>query len=553
MSKSFYNIYRPQTFKEVIGQEIPKRILINSLKQNKLNNSYLFYGIRGTGKTTLARIFAKSLNCLNLKDDFNPCNECASCKSINNSSSFDVIEIDAASNNGVDEIRGIKEKSNYLTTNSKYKIYIIDEVHMLSKAAFNALLKTLEEPPKKIIFMLITTEISRIPDTILSRNIIINLEKVSEENITQNLINILEKENINYQKEALDYISLLASGSVRDAISLLELVLLYSKDFNEKDVVRTLKLLKNDEIIRGINDIDYLIEKIDNSDLDIKKVLLQIINFLTREIIANRSNNYDLLNKCIEISLFVKDLHLLKLVFKGELLLLKNKKNIPIKANKEEFKVNNSLYKENINENVSRETLKINEEMPLEKSFKEIENVKNLEIKKEETESYSLENKKEEIKKITDYVNMNHYLTIMFENKIDKFKKYNDRLEYISSYLNKTKWSDYVYVLSDAKILVAISGKAIIGIENEEKYNKFKDFSLDKEFFNFLEELFGEKILLLPALSEHWRKLNLKFKQLKNENKRINEEIFIPNFSKILEKTRESELIKLFDGKIEIK
>ncbi|BDV02151.1 MAG: hypothetical protein HPAVJP_0400 [Candidatus Hepatoplasma vulgare] len=544
MSKSFYNIYRPQTFKEVIGQEIPKRILINSLKQNKLNNSYLFYGIRGTGKTTLARIFAKSLNCLNLGDDFDPCNECASCKSINSSSSFDVIEIDAASNNGVDEIRGIKEKSNYLTTNSKYKIYIIDEVHMLSKAAFNALLKTLEEPPQKIIFILITTEISRIPDTILSRNIIINLEKLSEENITQSLINILEKENINYQKESLNYISLLASGSIRDAISLLELVLLYSKEFNENDVIKTLKLLKNEEIIKGINDIDYLIAKIDNSDLDIKKVLLQIIDFLTKEIILNKSNNYDLLNKCIEISLFVKDLHLLKLVFKGELLLLKNNK----KQKEEVNKIIETSIKEDFSKNVSRETFVINEEKLSNEIFEKKINLENLKLEKNE-----IKEEKKQNEKITDYVNMNHYLTIMFENKVDKLKKYNDRLEYISFYLNKTKWSDYVYALSDSKILVAISGKAIIGIENEEKYNKFKNFSLEREFFNFLEELFGEKILLLPALNDHWRKLTLKFKQLKNENKRISEEIFIPNFSKLLEKTKESELIKLFDGKIEIK
>ena len=270
--KSFYKKYRPQIFDEVIGQNVAKKILINSIKENKINHAYLFYGVRGTGKTTLARIFSKSLNCKNIDDKFNPCNKCNACKEISNSSSLDVIEIDAASNNGVSEIRTINENVNYSTTSLKYKIYIIDEVHMLSKSAFNALLKTLEEPPENTIFLLATTEINRIPETILSRTIIINLNLLSEEEISKHLIQILKKEKVSFEQEGIKYISIIAGGSLRDAISFMETVLLFAKDLTQKNVLEVLGLVSFDDLDAIFNKNKEMKDFFTNDKIDYKNV-----------------------------------------------------------------------------------------------------------------------------------------------------------------------------------------------------------------------------------------------------------------------------------------
>lgn len=219
--------YRPITFDDVTGHEVAITILKNQLSSKHFAHAYLFTGLHGTGKTTLARIFAKALNCNNPKDG-NPCNTCTSCKEITSSSSLDVLEIDGASNRGIDDIRNINESVGYATFQGKYKIYIIDEVHMLTKEAFNALLKTLEEPPANTKFFLATTEAHKIPPTILSRCQRIDLKRIETLKIKQKLISIVKELGVEVEEDALSIIARLAEGSMRDGESLLENVIAYS-------------------------------------------------------------------------------------------------------------------------------------------------------------------------------------------------------------------------------------------------------------------------------------------------------------------------------------
>ena len=209
--QTLYRKYRPKTFELVFGQDVITKTLKNVIKNNKLSHAYLFAGPRGTGKTSSAKLFAKAINCLNPKDG-DACNECANCKSFNDNANPDIIEIDAASNNGVDEIREIRNKVNLVPSMSKYKVYIIDEVHMLSIGAFNALLKTLEEPPEYVIFILATTEPQKIPATIISRCQRFDFKSISMESMKKCLNNIIEKEKIQIGDDALDEIIVNSKG-----------------------------------------------------------------------------------------------------------------------------------------------------------------------------------------------------------------------------------------------------------------------------------------------------------------------------------------------------
>lgn len=243
MSKTLYRKYRPQKFSEVIGQQHIVQTLANSIKNNRIGHAFLFTGPRGTGKTTMARLFAKAVNCLSrrspTKEDansFEPCLKCENCKNIQDGRSLDIIEIDAASNTGVDNIRELRETVKLPPTLAKYKVYIIDEVHMLSTGAFNALLKTLEEPPTHVIFILATTEIHKVPDTIISRCQRFDFVKLSLENIIKKLSTIAKKEEVEIEKEALEMIAISAEGGMRDAESTLaQIISLEDKKITAKE------------------------------------------------------------------------------------------------------------------------------------------------------------------------------------------------------------------------------------------------------------------------------------------------------------------------------
>lgn len=221
MYRAFYRKYRPAAFTDVVGQGHITKTLENAVKTGKTSHAYLFTGSRGTGKTSCAKILSKAVNCLNPQNG-NPCNECEICKGIDNGSILDIIEIDAASNNGVDNIRDLREEANFTPANAKYRVYIIDEVHMLSIGAFNALLKTLEEPPAHVIFILATTEVHKLPSTILSRCQRFDFKRIPPEDIADRLKEVAVKENLQLADDGAMLIARIADGAMRDALSLLD-------------------------------------------------------------------------------------------------------------------------------------------------------------------------------------------------------------------------------------------------------------------------------------------------------------------------------------------
>lgn len=229
MYQALYRKYRSQTFDEMVGQSVISTTLKQAVESGKISHAYLFSGPRGTGKTSAAKIFAKAMNCPNQVNG-EPCNQCDICRDITNGSLEDVIEIDAASNNGVDEIRDIRDKSTYAPSRATYKVYIIDEVHMLSTGAFNALLKTLEEPTENVVFILATTELHKIPATILSRVQRFEFKAIKQKAIREHLASILDKEGLTYEVDALNLIARRAEGGMRDALSILDQALSLSPD-----------------------------------------------------------------------------------------------------------------------------------------------------------------------------------------------------------------------------------------------------------------------------------------------------------------------------------
>ena len=249
MYLALYRKYRPQTFDEVVGQDHIVKTLINQIKFDKISHAYLFTGSRGTGKTSIAKIFARAINCTNLKNG-SPCGECEVCKSLEGTN-IDVLEIDAASNNGVDEIRELREKVKYPPVVGRYKVYIIDEVHMLSISAFNALLKTLEEPPKQTVFVLATTEVHKLPATILSRCIRFDFKLVPLDTLTNHLNNILSKEGVKFEDTAVNVIARAGEGSVRDTLSIADRCVSFAGDnLTYQKVIDVLGVSERDILIK---------------------------------------------------------------------------------------------------------------------------------------------------------------------------------------------------------------------------------------------------------------------------------------------------------------
>ena len=322
---ALYRKFRPQDFKDMSGQEVIVKTLENAVKTNKIGHAYVFSGPRGTGKTSLAKIFAKAINC-ETPVDGNPCNKCASCINASTNSASDIIEIDGASNNGVEEIRDLRDKVKYLPSVGKYKVYIIDEVHMLTTGAFNALLKTLEEPPSHVVFILATTEVHKIPATILSRCQRFDFKNIELKNIIERLNYVAEIEKIEIEDDAVRQIALNAEGGMRDALSLFDQAISFTSDkITEEDVndivgsvsrkalVNLLETINNGDVTKALTLVNDFINEgkeeerlIKDLILTLRDLLLNIVNFNNDEIFASFKRNisvnkvYHFLNVLIE-------------------------------------------------------------------------------------------------------------------------------------------------------------------------------------------------------------------------------------------------------------
>lgn len=324
--KSLYRAYRPQTFSEVVGQSHVTKTLQNAIRRNQLAHAYLFTGPRGTGKTSIAKLFARGINCIH--PDKAPCNECDICRSMLHDNHPDIIEIDAASNNGVDDVRDLIERVKYAPIEAKYKVYIIDEVHMLSIGAFNALLKTLEEPPEHVVFILATTEIQKVLPTIISRCQRYDFSFVSVSEIVKRLKEVFEQEKIEYDEEVIEVIARLADGGMRDALTISEQVIAYGEfPIKVADVYDVYKICTPEQklaIIEAILDKDLkttfqLFSELESNSVDYKQLVVDIIEICKQSMIFSLTTNKEsvplrYLDAVISLSRRNKDNELLDII-----------------------------------------------------------------------------------------------------------------------------------------------------------------------------------------------------------------------------------------------
>ena len=298
---ALYRKFRPMTFSEVVGQEHITRTLKNQIITNRVGHAYLFNGGRGTGKTSSAKILARAINCLNPKDG-EPCNECEICKAALNGSLTDIVEMDAASNNSVEDIRSIREEVNFLPTKAKYRVYIIDEVHMLSTGAFNALLKTLEEPPEHVKFILATTEPQKLPATILSRCQRFDFKRISNDDIKKRLKIVCEESKINITEGALNIIAILSDGAMRDALSILERCNQDTDTIDEdkvKDLAGIPKTIYVSSIVKNILEynVEGTVQSIDNilnEGKDLENFVWEILKYVKDMLVYKSSKKAEL-------------------------------------------------------------------------------------------------------------------------------------------------------------------------------------------------------------------------------------------------------------------
>ena len=503
MYQSLYKKYRPRLFDNIVGQEKVVEVLKNQIKNDRTGHAYLFTGVRGTGKTSIAKIMAQAVNCPNLKDG-NPCNECKICKSILEGNNTDIIEMDAASNNGVDDIRSIKDEISFLPTSSKYRVYIIDEVHMLSMGAFNALLKTLEEPPSHVKFILATTEPQKLPATIISRCQRFEFIKIDEEKIYGLLKKIAVEMNIKIEDNALKLISILARGSARDGISILESISNLSGEIKVKDVRNIIGMPETKIIINVfknilLSDSKTLIKNVNllfNEGKEPITILTELLNVITACYLEESTtlSTYDeeerqMISKYfnldkIEVYKIIKDiLNIISdakyvedkkiIVLSGILEILEKNRNNKYLSNSvkniENINGENVLAKklkedvevENKKETILEESIETDKVINTQKEETEEKRKENGSILKEERVDISIESKKDELEKAKENKEK--------INKEEKSKKHQEetKLEKNIKVLDTLTFRKYMIQMQNAKMFVALSNAKII-LENNE-------------------------------------------------------------------------------------
>ena len=457
--QALYRKYRPQKFSDVVDQENVLKILTNSIKEGHISHAYLFSGPRGTGKTTIAKLVAKTINCLDLQEDFSICGKCENCRDIEANSS-DIIEIDAASNNGVDEIRELKSKINLVPNKLKYKVYIIDEVHMLSINAFNALLKTLEEPPSHVVFILATTEFYKVPTTIVSRCQCLNFTRIKSSSIEERLKEISEKEKIKITDDAIHEIAMYADGGLRDALGMLDKLASYSlEEITADDFLRINGLISK-------HDIDILIDQILNKENGkvletlnkfdelgydfsklIEKILEELRDLLVQEYTSKSKYNpndlYSLILVFNEAYNLLKEAANRKIIVEVKLLMFMNNNKEVVKKIDEPLDVKKGetrIETEQTNKIISQE---INEN--------KVE-LKNVSSKEKPLNAYQINEKVKRQRIDNTFALASKVLKNM---AIDKWKE-------LSNYLTDETYAEVAGLLSDSTVAVASNTNLIL-------------------------------------------------------------------------------------------
>lgn len=510
--QALYRKYRPKTFDDVYGQQIVVQTLKNVIKNNKLTHAYLFVGPRGTGKTSIAKIFAKTINCLHPEDGLS-CEKCDICISNNSNENVDIIEMDAASNNGVDEIREIRNHITLLPTVSKYKIYIIDEVHMLTTGAFNALLKTLEEPPEHIIFILATTEPHKIPLTIMSRCQSFEFKPIPVATIKERLKYICAQENINIDDKSLNLIAEESNGGLRDAVSMLdqlnayadgnikyEDVLLLNGRINDNEIEKFMTEMVNDDL----NSVFTKIESWQEEGKNFIYICEDFIRFLRNELIKfkleNNSNIVSLIgeNKTIEVIMILNKIS-------NDMKISKDKKvlfdvtiiNITnILKNKQMFE-NNTYDSKNMKiENKTSEKVEIKEKP------------QTVEVPIKETKDYTLYDELMSIR-------LNNILCIADKRSKIEYENAVENLKNDISDLNKLK---IINLLDDTKITAGSKDGIILTTDSDNiLHDLYDNMELLEES---LESLLGKKVKVCILLDELWNKKRIIYvEKIKNKEK----------------------------------
>ena len=518
MYQALYRKYRPSNFSEVIGQDIITKTLVNALENKKITHAYLFTGPRGTGKTSIAKIFAKTVNCENPKEGI-PCNICVSCTQINKKQSTDIIEIDAASNNGVNEIRNLKSKITLVPSNSKYKVYIIDEVHMLTEEAFNALLKTLEEPPKHVIFILATTEPQKLPSTILSRCQRYDFKRIPNEKIVDRLKYICKEENIKASVEALEEIARISDGGMRDSISMLDQVISYkNNDIDISDVHTingTLTQKEIGELMESIfnKNIEKTLDLIDiynSNGKNIIKLVDEIIFYLRNLLIYKTVPNYLSIKniyiepyKYIDTNISFEQIYNLINSFNNLKTKMKDTSNF-----KTLFEIEILKYLGENKNNISQEIK--TEKIPVEKG-----------VEKNKKESNS--DKKNSLETINSDIK-----NIRITNTLSRFDKkamlnLKSKTDSIRFYLLDNEYGKYAALLLDGTIKAA-SDEYIIYV-----YKSPEDVELFNSNLNIVEDVleksFKEKYRLIAVTMDDWEIIKNDFNNKKKKYEYIEEKI----------------------------
>lgn len=528
---ALYRKYRPSNFASVVGQEVVVDILKNSILNNKVSHAYLFTGPRGTGKTSIAKILAHAVNCLNFNGDI--CGECEVCKNLEINDS-DIIEIDAASNNGVDEIRTLRDNVKLLPSFCKYKIYIIDEVHMLSTGAFNALLKTLEEPPSHVIFILATTEPNKIPLTILSRCQRFDFNKISNEKLVSRLLYIATQEGKNVDKSILEYIAEISDGGLRDAINLLDQVISLPQESVTLEEIDRLsgRISQNTlfELLNAISTGNY-VSILNISDIiygegknykDIADGMLAIVRDLSINFEVDSYFNKDYSSKLATINIpFDKLISITSLL--NELIKeLKNSNDPKMLFDIYMVNICNSLSSKG---NLSVKKEDINNSQTVELKNKEVNNISNIKENKEKLDINKDSDEKtineETVNTSNDIINgdlksirINNVLAEADKSILNNIVKSYDK---IGDYVSNKVYNTLSILLLDGHVVVASTKYLLFAFESEEDVTLFDNNY--KQIELFIKEVFEETYKVAAVTKKEWQRIKEDF--IKNKKNQI--------------------------------